>query len=338
MEGMSKQASKEQFPRPRLGLEQAVTPEKFLRSVDFNVINALFDELTRKAAGGSEVHTLGKHVSPENISFNRPHILELLRLRTYEPRSLRGVTNFPQGDIELAWDLKNPKQHRNYRALDLLKTLLHESTHLRGAYKSKGTEQGSFEKEDFEQETQSQMGLETASVRFSLQRGIRTEVQGLSLNEAVTETIAQDLLPEYLIRTGNSGFLKDPRLLQELGPGVYMVDRALLQLVIERLADQFQVDRDIIWRGLVQAYMTGSSAVPELFGEIQMALDYEDKNSFSITRALVSLSESDSAAHIYRVDDVLDFIKGEPELQQAIVDRLHNSIDTEKFGHALGLR
>lgn len=337
MESIPRPSSNERFQRPRLELEQATTPERFLKAVDFNVVNDLFDELVRKAAGGGETHTSGHRVTPESISFDRPHILEVLRLRTYEPRALRGSTNVPEGSMKLTWDLEDPEKHRNYRAVDLLKTLLHESTHLRGAYKTEESEHGSYKEGDWEKETQSQFGLVSAAMHASLQRGIETEVRGISLNEAVTETIALDILPEYLIRTGNTSFLKDPRLLQELRPGAYTVDRVLLQLVIEKLAEKFEIDRDLVWRGFVQAYMTGSTALPELFAEIYMALDYGDKD-FSIVRALVALERSDSAGRIHKIDDALDFIKDQPELQHTIMDRLDRAVDTEKFGHALGLR
>lgn len=338
MEGTPRPSSNERFQRPRLELEQVTTPEKFLKAIDFNVINDLFDELTRKAAGGGETHVSGHHVSPENISFDRPHVLEVLRLRTYEPRSLRGTTNVPEGSIKLTWDLKDSEKHQNYRAIDLLRTLLHESTHLRGAYKSKESGRGSYEENNWEKEMQFQIGLQNAAVHASLQRGIETEVRGVSLNEAITETIAMDILPEYLIRTGNTGSLKDSRLLQELGPGAYIVDRVLLQLVIEKLAEKFEVDRDLVWRGFVQAYMTGSTSLQELFAEIYMALDYDGDKDFPIARALVALERSDSAGHVHRIDDVLDFIKNQPQLQHTILDRLDHAVDTEKFGHALGFR
>lgn len=340
MEGIPRPSSNERFQRPQLELEQVTTPEKFLKAIDFNAINDIFDDLARKASGESgEVHTTGHRVTPENISFDRPHFLEVLRLRKPEQKTLRGSADVPRGNIELTWDLKDRKRHEDYRTVDLLRTLLHESAHVRGAYKSEGESRGSWDEGNMESETQSQIGLQKGTSRFSSQEGLVTDVQGVSLNEAITETIANDILPEYLTRTGNTGFLKDPRLLQELGPGAYIADRVLLQLVIEKLAEKFEVDRDLVWRGFVQAYMTGSTSLPELFADIYMALDYGGNyEDFPIIRALGALRGSDGAGHIYRIDDVLDFIKNQPELQHTILNRLDHAVDTEKFGHALGLR
>lgn len=322
MEGALQAPKKEEFPRPTIALEDVRTPEEFLQAVDFNVLNDIFDTLIRRVEAEQPASVTGLRVSPERVTFDAKadsHGQEM---------TAAGRSNVSSGKIALLWGKNDASAHPAYNVLTLLGTLMHEATHVRGGYTARGRERGN------EFEVTIRAGLRES--RYNRANPHRNKIIALSLNEAITEDISHEVLHEYLIRTGNSAFLNDPRLANELSNSEgYVLDRFVLATVIDALAREVGVPREEVWKGFVQAYMSGNTDVKELFADLERELK-SDPNMTELAFSLASgqpLNETGTLT----INKVVDRVKN-PDHALKVAYRVMNAFNAKQFVHALNLR
>lgn len=230
------------------------------------------------------------------------------------------------------WD-ETPAQGPVPRALRMLHTLMHEATHVRGGYAEEHyKENGSIEEGTFSYQTTVRKGFREWNLKSPLGAESYTHEGGLSLNEAVTENIAQEVFDAYLVRTGNTGYLKDLSVRAELGSGSYIVDRLALALVIHALAQTLETDIDTVWRGFVQGYMSGSVDLKALVTELNNHLD--SPRLYDVVYLLGEEWELDTR---YSITDLINRIPGFAERLE-VMDSIIQRVDRTRFSNALGLK
>ncbi|MDB5264469.1 MAG: hypothetical protein JWN64_40 [Parcubacteria group bacterium] len=296
--------------------DKASTPEEFIQSVDFNAINSIFDSLIKKAGGADRVNVSGHDVSPTRISFDVSDNGEGFYVTA-------GEAKVYSGEIALEWP-STVQQSRAQRNISLLKSLLHESAHIRGAY----TEQ---------LERMEGGEISEATVRHGLwERHVTntgTDSQtALSLNEAVTEDIAHEVLREYLIRTGNSSYLTDPAILERLAMGAYVNDRLALSVIIQVIANETKVDKDQVWKGIVRAYMSGNDDLHKLFSDIETTIQENPR-----AQDVLTMLKSDTRIDHYLPINSLYSVVDDPLEQLEVMKRVIKSFDSEQYRNVLGL-
>jgi len=306
-----------QYPRNLDGID---SPESFIEAVDFDTLNEVFDSLSRKSEGASEVHTLGHRVTRDIITFTESN--------TEEVQSNLGSARIKEGTITLNWKKTDEGKSKSYQTIRMLQTLAHEAAHIRAGYFMKDWERGTIENLDYESGFTLNSGLSQTdySTRTELKKG------GLSLDEAVTEDIANEVLAEYLKRTGSAGYLKDPYLRKELGGGAYIVDRLILGVVIDGLAQSIGVHRDEIWKGFVQAYMSGSTELWSLLADISAQLENQPEIAELVSSlgSNVSMDKKDELS----ISQIMDRFN-DPFYRWAILKRIE-VLDAEKLKNVLG--
>ncbi len=324
-------SKKEQFPLPIVALEDVKTPEEFLQAVDFNVINDIFDTLVRKAEDGQPVSITGNRISPELVVFGIPTQPQDEKL------TIDGSSNVSSGRISLIWGEHNTSVHPAYRVINTLATLIHEATHVRGGYKTEEWERVGVHDASWAMGYILRTGLrESRSETNHDAPDPRQEKIALSLNEAVTEDISHEVLHEYLVRTGNSTFLSDSNLARVLGDRQgYTLDRLVLATVIDALARELQVPRDEVWKGFVQAYMSGNTDVKQLLADIGRELE-DDPNVAELVTFLASDQPLGEIGTLTE-DSVIERIKI-PDNAREVMDRVIDAFDAKKFKNALNLR
>jgi len=279
------------------------SPESFIKAVDFKVLNDIFDSLERKSGGAEKIRNSGHRIDPERISFTQGLIVG-----DDEIADTRGTARISTGEIKIGWDFEEVESLTPAESIDLLRTLTHESTHVRGGYKEGAWGPTNHGSEAMSSEFVGVVGLRKTQVNlivpYDPQHSI-TKVRGetgLNINEAVTENIGQEVLREYLIRTGNNSYLRDPDVQRIIGS--YTPERLALSAVIAVLADKLEVDPANLWQSLVQAYMSGSQPIINTFREIQEVLN-ADPDIRELMTALVSKVDMDED---YTFDELLDLI------------------------------
>lgn len=242
----------------------------FVESVDFDTLNAIFDEVAQRATGSQESNNTGFRIDKKKIRFYSSLSSELM-----------GEANVSDGFIEIKWpelDTSLPISIAiEKRAAEVLHTLIHEGTHVRGGYQSvkKSTDTslvGQPRPESWVETRRHRVGLRESEVvtkhSYSQDEGesyleTGTEAVGTSLNEAITENIARQLYLVYLTRTGNGKYLK----FEDVG-GSYQADRLVFSLLLAKLAPKLEVSEEDLWRSFVHAYMSGTVEIQELFNEL----------------------------------------------------------------------
>lgn len=322
----SLQILKQEFPRPTLKLEEVRNPEDILKAVDFNVLNDIFDRISAKSKGTEPVTTSGHKVTPENVTFNVE--------REEAERNIKGSADIRRGKIYLVSEEKKRNSDFNMSdVLDLLTTLMHESAHVRGGYSHKSFMKNSLNYSDWKVGHTVRSGLSQTNAESSNIAGRTIKRAGLSLNEAVTENISHDVLHEYLTRTGNSTLLHDLTLSRDLEVGEYLQDRLFLAFIIEALSVRLEVHRDEIWKGFVQAYMSGNTDIHVLLDEI----DAELGNTRYIQEiADIGADKSLSDASVDSYKTLLTHVKS--EIKEAILKQIKMVLDVERFEDVLRLR
>ncbi|HVW71569.1 MAG TPA: hypothetical protein VHB93_00240 [Candidatus Paceibacterota bacterium] len=322
MEASPGAVKKEQFPRPTVALEDVKTPEDFLNAVDFKTLNDIFDKLVIKSTDTVPARNTGHKVLPERISFVKT-------LSDQEGVETSGGAEVSTGEIELVWKQDSDGIAKTGK---MLKTLMHESTHVRGGYRS----------EQWEREVTPGAGVEaSAIVRKGLQEWrahlspdseeIHTSRIGVSLAEAVTEEIAIEVFREYLLRTGNANSIGSSL---DHDKGSYLSDRVALAIVIEVLARKLSLHRDEIWKGFVQAYMNGNAETHIILTGIVSELRDEPKflELISVIASETTNTESGrmtiaAIANLGATSDAL-----------AALEHTNRPFDMEKIKNVLGLR
>lgn len=313
--------TRERYERPTLALENARTPEDFLRAIDFNVLNDIFDQISNRAHDESPARTSGYDVSPARISWQTPS--------KDRPHPMPGA-NSSTGEMHLVW--RSEKASDTTYPLEVLLDLVHEATHIRSSYIDRTNVEGP------ELTVGNRTGLaEFVDIVSSESADTKTTRFGISLNEAVTETLALEVLREYLRRTGESVFVRESGFGEQSTSESYFLDQVALATIIQALSRKLTVDRDAVWKGIVHAYMSGSGEIKILFKEIADALEKDPR----LTQVLVGLAGSTSLekqggtrADIATMIGFLDNSKDRDAIYQQVI----NVIDAEKFGDVLGLR
>lgn len=260
MENGPEMPKKERFPRPVVALKDVKNSEDFLKAVDFNVLNDILDKLVDKSHGSEPAKNTGFLLSPDRITFaafendQKSDIYGKSHVR-------RGVVTLfcrdPQGDSPLF-----------PTALHLLHTLIHEGVHIRGGYRTESNQIGSRIREH-KNVTFEKIGFLEATTEEPLFEEPETTCVGWSLNEAVAEEIAIEVMQEYLRRTGASALLQPESMAsQAVGNATYLADRLVLVTVVTGLAERLGVSRDEIWKGIVREFMDGNTNTYELLDAI----------------------------------------------------------------------
>jgi len=313
--------------------EYISTPEEFLDAIDFKALNDIFDELILKSGGTENVNNSGHKVERDKI--------EVEPFMTRDgTKPYFGRATIDTGEIELIWIVLNQKDIEG--KMHVLKTLVHEAVHVRGGYKcTKGLAVlESDENLKIERVKHENIGLKQTSSGFSAEvvdSGLgaissSALVLGVSLNEAVTENIAHEILSEYLIRTGDSGYLLEKKVLGFLGEGSYAVDRMILSIVIGALANELDISMEEIWKGFVKAYMQGDTDILDLMSEVESRL----VNTPEISKVAMELAKGEA---LNDVDYVFSDFSNEMDNQSRdALRKVLKPFDKEHLQNVLGLR
>lgn len=247
--------------------ENISSPEEFIAAVDFTVLNTIFDEMIAKSGGEGEVQNSGHKIDPSKISFKK----DLKEIPAEGKVVGRAIVE--RGEIELVWDYPEHSRVRPEKIIKLLATLAHEATHVRGSYVHEIVESPSGV---------TVKGSDDAILKLEMKTGVE-EIQGsstlpgsytysysysgTSLNEAITENIALEVLREYLLRTGNSGYLADKHTHTEMGSGIYILERLAFNAVVSAFAEELHLSKEEVWRAFVHAYLRGNIEVLDMMRE-----------------------------------------------------------------------
>lgn len=299
------------------------TPEQFLDTVDFDTLNAIFDDLTRRSDSPEGMHHTGHRVTKERTTF--------FPAGENEPWKVYGRAFIHSGKIELLWDEHAPVSSKA-RALRTLQALAHEATHVRGGYQHERIPMNALDAATGQIETFDKRGYEQVHARR--RPGVADEfaAQGTDLNEAVTEEIAYDVFKAYLDRTGTSGYLKDPDVLATLQWGEYADERMALMVVMQALARELGVERNVVWRGIVQGYMSGNAELLELMKELDETL----KNS-PVARSLLEPLKKNTTIDEYQAGG-MDRFEPVPAKQQQLLETIANWPQMKRLTDALKLK
>lgn len=310
--------NQERFPDPTIELEKVSTPEEFIKAIDFNVLNDIYDALAERSRDVGTSSTSGHRINPDKIEFTTcPEVADSIMVS--------GSADIENGSIEISW-IHTEDVTSRYRAISTLKTLAHESTHVRGGYLC---------------ESRHESGVSGFVIRRGLwenvyQRGkehIKDEIVGVSLNEAVTEEISHEVLREYLRRTGHGEYFQDEALANELGIGAYAVDRFVLKFLVEALSQRLNVSQSDVWKGIVHAYMNGNQDISGLLAEVQSEVAATPHLAELITLgAERSFPGDDSVARL------MDAAVIRSDEAARAIRQVAGVLDGEKFQDVLGLR
>lgn len=243
------------------------TAEAFLDWVDFKELNAILSELQRRSGiPEDKVRT----VSKDSVKM-LPYDVD------YRPRS-HGSNDGAKTEIQWIGDTPEDRR-RPRRGLDkaltedgpyiafTLATLIHESLHdtarssvPKGSISRSVSEHGRVD-----------IGLSTLYERESTRRADNpiysddTEIarDRASLDEAMTEKMANDALMAYLHRKGLMR-MAPKKAIEQIGKTAYQAERYVLEDLIDILADALETDRADIYHGFVRLYFSNEHRVEEV--------------------------------------------------------------------------
>ncbi|MEK7602448.1 MAG: hypothetical protein AAB472_03105 [Patescibacteria group bacterium] len=248
--------------------EKISSPEQFLDAVDFKTLNEIFDSLEKKSGGSGAVNNSGHKIKKDSITFHKE-----LQVNEHSESTLTGRANVETGGIDLLWELSDGESAPPEKMINILRTLTHESTHIRGGYACEGwiNAKERSEVRTYPLKSVIKSGLKETFITTNLD-GTEVLKLGTGLNEAITENIGQEVLREYLIRTGNSSYLKDDNVYTEIGDGSYSLERLTFSILLEMLASRLEVPTEQLWNSFVQAYINGNQDLHGLVGEWEKVL------------------------------------------------------------------
>src|SRR3989344_8929298 len=313
--------NKQEFPIPTLELEQVTTPEEFLKAVDFNVLNNIFDKLSQKSHDDTPASTSGHRVTPNAIKF--------VSTEEIGRSGLDGRCIIATGQIFLVWPTQTVDAISTYWVVRVLHALIHEATHVRGGFKVQSQLHSYYP--EHKAEVSIRWGLHEIHARENEDGDIEKENIGVSLNEAVTENITHEVLQLYLQQTGENKLFTDPALRKQVGFSFYGLDRFFLELVINILSQSLQTDRDEIWRGFVHAHMNGNIEMIQLLQNLSSQL----KNNSYIDEILSQGADRELDTKL--INGLLfDEIKNTPQ-EQMLANKIKEVLNISKFRDVLKL-
>lgn len=303
----------ERLQTPEPGLEHAQKPEEFLKVIDFDTINEIYDTLLRKSG----------EFSPEKGHINQQAITIDVSPQEGSPDGVEPcVAHRESRTITMYWEAVqaahggDPKIPVGIMALQML---LHEITHLR----SRETQ---WKESPYVQNRRTQKHVGYGLADYIRHRNSKVhQVTAESFNEAVTEEISLEVLAEYLRRKGLGGFLKDEDI-QSIASRGYTGDRIILHTVIDEVAKQLKVGRDQAWRGFVQEYFNGNTSALDL---VKMILETMEENA-EFAMMLYEAPHRDPNAVVGRIENPVP-------VQQAIRRTLER-FSSEFLYDTLGLK
>lgn len=296
----------------------AMTQEQFLDAVDFKTLNDIFDTLVAKSHGEEGVNSTGYKIERARITFHENIFtkLEDMELTT------RGQADVETGKILITWDEKDSREHK-LKNLDYLHALVHEATHIRSGFVAGELNGNSSVK----------AGRSGLLESYSEDEHEYFLSFGTSLNEAITENLSHEVLSEYLLRTGNATYIKNPTLLNSISGGVYHTDRILFSVIVMSLSEALSVSRDEIWKGFVQAYMSGNQSVLELLGRIKLELSKSEEIA-----EMVTLLSSDTSLHGYVSTNAIYKVLDTNVKRYEVYSKVSEPFDKKYLQNVLGIR
>ena len=264
-EGPSKSIEKSEIADD---FDAIATPEEFLEKIDVKTTNDIFDTIARKSGAQVEGLPPERRISKKKIEV-RKSILGT------EEKQARGHAYVHTGEIVLFWE-EESNGFGIPTELITLKTLMHEAGHIRAGFESETTyaPEPTFGIE-IPTHNITRTGVSERNMFFRSGSVVESEQMSGSLNEAITETIALDVLKEYLQRTGNSKYVVE-KIFKRINAVSYFTERVMLHIVIDTFARKLNIDRETIWQSFVQAYMNKNSDLEEMFSIISSAFREED--------------------------------------------------------------
>lgn len=234
--------------------EAISTPESFLEDIDFTVLNQIYDEIEKKS---------GKVPNEKDWVTKGDIIFESENKVAYEQFGGIEFIRDEKGDVIghkvlLFWQIMLSKP--NFSRADALKTMMHEMAHLRGRDKQ-------MAEQNISNSTGFHYGMLDVYVPIDQlgQPEGQPYILGRSINEAITEKIASEVLGIYLHRTG--GHLFHPPVYSS-----YMIDQIILEAVINELSTRIKVNTETVWQAFVRMYLNGDESTEQLLKQIGMAI------------------------------------------------------------------
>lgn len=324
MEKISRLRAKEKIERT---IENAATPEEFLASIDFVALNDIISTLRRRSGVLREYN----EISPESFFFDEPEQYEDEHGRTIV---VEGKRVFKTGKIVVGWEEDVPSNIRNLRAL---RTLIHESLHDQSFPQAEDIEYLPEDHKDNLIQGQVTPRLKNGFAELQ-QRESGTYVrQNTPLNEAVTETLALDVMNEYLRRTGQENVITK-EIANEIDFNYYE-DRVVLQIVIKALADRLGMsDTDMVWKAFVSSYFSQENKPNELISMVHAEIW---SGNPLVSRLVSEMSTGKSVQERGDIGKVLHSIADSEFHKQRITEALEkiaSHFGAENISDALNLR
>lgn len=312
MERASQSPKFEQFPRPAVALEDVKTPEDFLHAVDFKTLNEIFDEMATKAGRAKDIEQ-SDWISKEKVTID-------FRPITKRGDVTEGGSYNSRKGITMLWNALVASEAPIYLAA--LHNLIHETAHSRSRY---------YEVYD---ETLPEAVVPVRSGKGLIEGWIPKDTEKLipfamSLDEAVTEEIALEVVAEYLRRTGNSNLIQGEGM-QRITTMSYTGNRIMFQTIIGELGDRLGVDRILVWRSFIQMYLSGEESTVNLLHSIAGELSKEPMGNPLFVKGLL---QSDPNVDL---DETRQNVT-DPASVQAAVERVFDRFGSSRVQNALGL-
>lgn len=324
LEGAKSEQEEMRFPKPTLRIEDVVTSEDFLRAVDLKTLNEIFDSIVSRS-----------HVSSNGALNSKEEWVGRDKIDIFEEEFTPGgnqpgvytsaVTSL-DGSIRISWGaIEKSSEHKGVQALHML---VHEMTHARSHMSIEEVEvkEGGGGRAIVHQGVGE---IHLVAENFHTSPEI-VKILGTSLNEAITETIAIEVLAEYMRRTGTASLLEKRSQIDELPSGFsseYATDRIILNVLIDALAEKVSMDRNVVWHGFVEAYMSGSAGALSILADFSLELEPEIPRKYILTL----LSEES-------IPLTPDMAKGFYEFSSAAVMKTLYALSSEYLTDALKLK
>ena len=308
-------------------LETAKTPEEFLATIDFAELNRIVSTLRQRSGVEKEY----SEITSDTFKFEPVEVIKDDRGRIVTIEGRRAIGS---RDVVLGWEEGVPDTVRNLRAL---RTLIHESLH----------DQTSASEDEIEYLSETDpRNLRSGQVTPSMKNGY-AELQhkegesyyrqNTPLNEAMTETLALEILHTYLERTGQQTLL-NKEVQNEIDVN-YFEDRVVLQIVVQALTERLKIeDTNHVWQGFVRGYFSqeamptkiidmihaeiwsGNPLVSRLVSELSTGKSIQDRGDAG--KILTPIA--DSEFHKHRITDA--------------INEVVNRLDSTELMNALGLK
>lgn len=227
---VDKKSSLEELPKTRA--------EHVLEKVDFNLLRNIFAEQMRKSA-----------VDADDINFQTPQkgiSLKTISGHTYsEYWAFMNKISIDPNKMSLETDISFNNQ--------IFSVLCHEETHS----VSTSAHHRSFVLSLFNTFTNrpsGQSGLEYTSIVHDI---VHDGSFGM-FNEAVTDSVAEEVFGEYIKRSGDRVLFSNPDGIAEYSK-TYLNERNIFKAFICALSRTVEIPEDVVWSGVKQSYFSNAN-------------------------------------------------------------------------------